>query len=121
MVGDFNINYLVPTTPLYHKLLSIVSFNLVEVVSEPTHVTNYSSTLIDPIFVSSTVSVQSCKTVPSLANADHFGLWLVFSTAAPKRLKTVNRQIWQYSLADFDRADEILDSMDWDALHTSGC
>ena len=34
LVGDFNIDYLVPTTPLYHKLLSIVSsFNLTQVVS----------------------------------------------------------------------------------------
>ena len=51
LIGDFNVNFLEPTTPLYHKLLSIVSsFNLTQVVSEPTRVTNLSSTLIDLIF-----------------------------------------------------------------------
>ena len=81
LVGDFNIDFLVPSTSLYFKLLSVVSsFNLSQIVSEPTRVSNSSSTLIDLIFVSSIVSVESCVTVPPpLANADHFGLQLVFT------------------------------------------
>ena len=50
LVGDFNIDFLVPCTSLYFKLLSVVSsFNLSQIVSEPTCVSNSSSTLIDLI------------------------------------------------------------------------
>ena len=39
LVGDFNINFLDVPTPLYHKLISVVSsFNLTQIVSEPTRV-----------------------------------------------------------------------------------
>ena len=118
LVGDFNIDFLVPSTSLYFKLLSVVSsFNLSQIVSEPTRVSSSLSTLIDLIFVSSIVSVQSCVTVPPLANADHFGLQLVFTTSHPKRCKkSSTRRVWQYSLADFDRAAELLDSVDWDSI-----
>ena len=61
--------------------------------------------------------MQSCVTVPPLANADHFGLQLVFTTSHPKRCKKSSiRRVWQYSLADFDRAAELLDSVDWDSI-----
>ena len=86
LLGDFNVDFFVPTTPLYHKLLSIVSsFNLTQVVSEPTRVSSCSSTLIDLIFVSSITFVQSCTTIPPLGNADHYGLLLIFSITAPRK------------------------------------
>ena len=73
LIGDFNVDFSDPTAPMYHKLLSIVSsFNLCQVVMEPTQVSSSSSTLIDLIFVSSINLIQSCKTIPALANADHY-------------------------------------------------
>ena len=48
LLGDFNVDFLTKTSPLYHKLLSVVSsFNLTQIVSEPTRVTRYSVTIID--------------------------------------------------------------------------
>ena len=53
LIDDFNIDFLTPSCSLYQKLLSIVtSFNLTQVVKDPTRVCNSSSTLIDLIFVS---------------------------------------------------------------------
>ena len=79
--------------------------------------TTASSTLIDLIFVSSINFVHSCTTVPPLGNADHYGLQLIFSTTTPKKSsKTIKRKVWRYSLADWDRASELLDSIDWDFL-----
>ena len=85
LIGDFNIDFFISNTPLYHKLLSVVSsFNLTQVVSEPTRVTVTSSTLIDLIFASSVNFVKSCTTIPPLANADHYGLILIFSIGSCK-------------------------------------
>ena len=118
LIGDFNIDFFVSNTPLYNKLLSVVSsFNLTQVVSEPTHVTATSSTLIDLIFVSSIIFVKSCTTIPPLANADHRGLKFVFSIGSSKNsTKPITRRVWRYSLADWDKAAEILDCIEWDAL-----
>ena len=93
------------------------SFNLTQIVSEPTRVTGSSSTLIDLIFVTPTVIVKHCSTLPPLANADHYGLQLIMSTKAQvKRSKPVTRRIWRYALADFDRAAELLDTIEWTSL-----
>ena len=62
------------------------------------------------------VSVQSCITVPPLANADHSGILLEFATPYRKpQTKSTTRKVWRYSHADFDRAAELLDSIDWDS------
>ena len=50
LLGDFNIDYFCTQSPLFSKLNFIVSsFNLTQLVSEPTRVSNNSSTLIDLI------------------------------------------------------------------------
>ena len=90
--------------------MSIVSS--FKVVSEPTCVTNISSTLIDLIFVSSVSFVQSCVTIQALGNADHHGLLLIFTHSVRKRTSIpINRKVWHW-----DRAVEILDNIDWDSL-----
>ena len=110
--------FLDPHSCLYSKLLSVVSsFNLTQIVSEPTRVTESSSTLIDLIFVIPTVIVKYCSTLPPLANADHYGLQLIMTTKSPvKRSKPVSRRIWRYTLADFNRAAELLDTIEWTNL-----
>ena len=120
LIGDFNIDYLIPASSLYFKLQSIVSsFNLTQVVSEPTRVCKTSETLIDLIFVSSSVFVRKSSATPPLANADHNGLHLSVSDSLNlpvKRSKPVTRNIWRYSLADFDRAAELLETVEWVSL-----
>ena len=118
LIGDFNIDYFCTSHPLYCNLTSVVSsFNLTQVVSEPTHITNSSATLIDLIFASSPFQVESCSTIPPLANSDHNGLQLTISVKSSKRaVKGVPRRIWKYSLADFDSMADYLESIDWNLV-----
>ena len=115
LLGDFNVDCLSPFTCLYRKLLSVVSFfNLSQVVKEPTRVASTYSTLIDLIFVSPSVCVNQCHTIPPLANSDHLGLHLdISSVLPPKRMKPVIRQIWRYALGDFEKAAELLETIEW--------
>ena len=70
---------------MYDKFLSVVSsFNLTQVVSEPTLVVNSTSTLIDLVFVSHPSMVHVCETVPPLGNSDHLGLQFIMSTKLHK-------------------------------------
>ena len=53
LIGDFNIDYFCTSHPFYYNLTSVVSsFNLTQLVYEPTRITNSSTTLIDLIFAS---------------------------------------------------------------------
>ena len=89
--------------PPYSKLTSVVStFNLTQIVTEPTH-TNSSATLIDFVFASSPIQVESCSAIPPLANSDYNGPHVKISIKTPKRVsKAVLHRIWKYSLIDFD-------------------
>ena len=116
--------FLVPSTSLYFKLLSIVSsFNLTQVVSEPTHVCikylilHSQWSCFSYLYTINCLCIQSFTTIPPFANADHFGLQLVFTISHPKRwTKSTTRKVWHYSLAEFVCAAEFLDSADWDSL-----
>ena len=122
LLGDFNIDFLSSCTSLYRKLVSIMSsFNLHQIVSEPTRISNLCSTLIDLIFVSSSVFVKQCNTIPSLANADHLGLHLdISSSSVPAKPKPVAKKIWRYNLGDFERAAELLESVEWSLMIPPG-
>ena len=118
IVGDFNIDFLSPLNFLYNKLLSVMSsFNLTQVVSKPTRIVNDCSSLIDLAFVSVPGMVQSCETIPPLANSDHLGIHLIMPTKLKKNpLKPQLQKVWRYNLADFSQAVELLDSIEWEAL-----
>ena len=93
------------------------SFNLEQVVTEPTRVFKNSATLIDLIFISTPAQVELCLTTPPLANSDHNGLQLTASIKAPKRLeRIVPRKFWKYSIADFDAITNYLDNIDWNLI-----
>ena len=85
--------------------------------SEPTRVVNSTSTLIDLAFVSTRRMVQFCETIPPLANSDHLGIYLHLSNKLCKNIqKPQTRKIWQYNLADFDQAVELLEAIEWEHL-----
>ena len=102
---------------LFTVLLSIVSsFNLTQVVTEPTCVSTNAATLIDLIFASCPLLVNYHS---PLANSDHNGLQLVIHLNSTKTSdKSVPRNVWKYALAiaDYDAISDSLDSTDWDLL-----
>ena len=80
-------------------------------------VVNNSSTLIDLAFVSVPGLVQLCETLPPLANSDHLGIHLNLSAKVCKSAsKQQLRRIWRYNYADFDKATELLDEIEWEML-----
>ena len=121
LLGDFNVNYLETSHPLFSKLLLLSnSLSLTQCVTFPTHTTSTSTSLIDLVFLSSPSSLLSCESTPPLSNSDHLGI--AFAVTVDKRttnLKRSKRRIWRYALADFDRAQEMLNTIDWEDLFKS--
>ena len=120
LIGDFNVDFSPSSNHhLFSKLHNIASsFVLTQVVTQPTHFSHDGTpSLIDLAFVSSPSSVTSCETVAPLSNSDHLGILLTYKFPHVKKSpNTPVRKVWHYSSGDFERACEMLDSINWDSI-----
>ena len=121
LFGDFNVNYFNTLHPMFCKLQCLVSsLCLTQVVTEPTHYSQNTCSLIDLIYLSSPAQLINCSTIPSLANSDHLGLSLTVAADCSKVLPKRNpRKIWRYAHANFDQACQLLDATNWNEVFTS--
>ena len=115
LLGDFNVDYLKPSHPLFTHLHSIATyFFLEQVVSSPTHFSHTGNpSLIDLVFISCPDKLLSCVTVPPLGGSDHLGVHLAFKKNSSPVVPSNQRTVWRYKLANFERACELLDKVNW--------
>ena len=95
------------------------SFMLTQVVGEPTHVsTSGNQSLIDHVFLSHPQQLKQCCVAPPLGTSDHncINLRVTHRCGTTKHNKKSNRTIWRYQQADFDRANNLLNEVNWDEL-----
>ena len=118
LVGDFNVDFCNSSHILYQKLLTILSsFSLTQVVPSPTHTTSCTgkSTLIDLALVSSPAAVD-CSVIPPIGSSDHLGIQLIIRNQRSAKCTGPPRLMWRYTAADWDRACELLNSIDWNEI-----
>ena len=119
LIGDFNINFLDPSHPLFSTLCNILSsFGLTQVVKEHTHIhRNRHHSLIDLVLMSNPSTLTSCLPTPPLSNSDHLGIVVTVELRiASKPARLPRRTIWRYSHADWGKARELIENFDWDTL-----
>ena len=93
LLGDFNINLLLPDNQIASELASVLSaFHLTQVVDQPTCVTANSSSLIGHVYISDPALLHSCSIAPSLGDSDHLSFL------------PLHQQVWKYSQAHFEDA-----------------
>lgn len=119
MLGDFNIDFCNSVSPLFSRLKSLCHlFALTQIVKETTH--DSSTSLIDLVFVSNPVLSYSCHVVPPLSNADHKGIYVQISWRPIAKhnchYHSKGRTIWCYSLADWEKSCDLINSFDWNSL-----
>ncbi len=110
LIGDFNIDLLADglLSPGHCSLADFAAkHNLSQAVTEPTRVSNNTSTLIDHVYVSNIALLRSCCTVPPLASSDHRSV-LVSLTWTQALVRKVRRLVWKYSAADYEGASNEL-------------
>jgi hypothetical protein len=71
ILGDINIDFLNDLPHQWHQLIE--SYNLVQLISEPTRICNNSSTLLDHIYVSREEFVKE-SAIFQISLSDHFGI-----------------------------------------------
>ena len=119
MLDDFNVDYNNSSHPLFANLCTNIvnSFSLTQVVPSNTHFSpSGAGSLIDLAFISCQSSLYSCSTIPPLGTSDHYGFELALKWKLPNVSKTQPRTIWRYDHADFQTANELLETVDWESL-----
>ena len=103
---------------MYHKLNALFdSLGLCQVVEEPTRISAISSTMIDLVAMSLPSALVSCTTTSPLCNSDHLGIHLRLLWRSNQLSKKYSsRVILRYNHADWDKAQDLLDVVDWDSL-----
>ena len=111
LLGFFNINVNNPSHPLYSNLYNILnSFSLAQVVSEPAHVSPAGSASHDLALISDLFRLSCCSVLPPLGMSDDNGVQLSLMLKNSNLVRSKQREIWRYNLADFETVNSILES-----------
>ena len=117
VTGDFNLNMLNEQTS--RKITDLCEqFSLYQTITEPTHFTENSSSLIDIILTSDKSNIiYSGVTDPFLHQETryHCPVYGIFKFSKHTR-KSFTRQIWSYDQGDYDSLKTKVSNTDWDLL-----
>ncbi|MEW8548405.1 MAG: reverse transcriptase family protein, partial [Candidatus Thiodiazotropha sp.] len=108
ILGDFNYNLLHSNG---NKMTEIIQeFNLKQLITEATHFTEHSSSLIDLVLVRNTTNVLTSGVADCFIpdQVRYHCPIIVLLKFLRKSVKTFKRRIWSYPLADFDKFRTVL-------------
>ena len=117
VTGDFNYNLMNDVTN--RKILSICQqFSMHQYITEPTHFTENSYSLLDIILVSNTNNVITCGVGDPFLTQDiryHCPVYGILKFSKPK-YKSFERQIWSYDRGDYDLLRDRAALSNWDSF-----
>ena len=110
-----NVDFL--NIPHTHPVNEILTSQFLEnKISEPTRVTQSTSTLIDPILATNEVSVFDSGTLGVDQNiSDHLCTYISVKTNVCYN-GAYERKVWLYKNADFDKLNLLITNTDWNEL-----
>lgn len=115
VTGDFNNNQLDPTKTKIKSLLS--EFSLLQVIDEPTHFTEHSSSLLDLIITNNVNSLLYSGVGPPLLDQIRYHCPVIGFLNCPKvHPKAFKRKVWKYDEGDYDAFRLKLRNVDWDTF-----
>ena len=119
LTGDFNDNQFDGNNS---KLRSIaLQYSLYQLVEEPTHFTEHSSSLIDLILTNDNNFVPYAGVGPPLLDQVRYHCPVIgFINALKPTAKSFKRKIWLYNQGDYDEYRRLLSMTDWDSIFSSG-
>ena len=117
---DLNLNML--NQPKRNKITDICQqYNLNQIISEPTHFTENSSSVIDLILVSNLRSTELSGVGEPFLLQDVRYHCPVFVNLTFKKEKLVNitREIWLYNQGDFNLLRQQVSNYDWNSVNSN--
>jgi len=96
------------------KLKQFMTLNtLRNVITDPTRVTNNSSTLIDPIIISDNFNEIHSGVIDTPDYVSDHKATFLFSSLVYNHSKSIKRKVWLYKQADFDKLNDLILKEDW--------
>ena len=120
ILGDFNCN--MHNNNLPNRLQNLIlSYDLCQLIDEPTHFTENSSTLIDLAIVNNPSNVLFSDVIsPIVPNLVRFHCPILVTLKFRKSIqKTFKREVWLYDRGNYNHYRQKLNDANWDALFTS--
>ena len=117
ITGDFNFNTLYPQSARKIQSLS-EQFSLCQCISEQTHFTENSSSLIDILLLTKPNHHILCGVGDPFLQQDvhyHCPIYGIFNFAKPKQ-KSYTRHIWKYEQGDYVTFKNLANTFDWTFL-----
>ena len=117
IVSDLNVDFLnIKNTHVIRDILSNIA--LVNLISEPTRITNTTRTLIDPIIPSHSVDFIEANTLNIDAHISDQRATCISISQKHNFNRSYTRKIWQYKNADIDTLNSLIANYDWGRLIT---
>ena len=117
ITGDFNLDMLSHQTA--RKVSELCEqFSLSQTITEPTHYTEHSSSLIDLILTSDKGNLIYSGVAEPFLHQDmryHCPVYGVFKYSKTSK-KSFTRRIWSYDRGDYDQLRNKISDTDWDSL-----
>ena len=116
VTGDFNINQLKGTTTDKINLLR-TQFSLHQLISEPTYMTEHSSSLLDLILVNNPMNILVSEVGAPLLNQVRYHLPVIGLIDQPCKPQTsFKRKVYLYDRGDYDSYRDQLSQVNWDEI-----
>ena len=116
MLGDINEDQFKHNARLSQ---SVSLYNMHNVISQATRVTANTATLIDPILVSDTISCLNSEVIVIPQTVSDHHATAIHVTIPLINSKPIQRNIWLYKYADFDRLNNLITCTNWEFIHDS--
>lgn len=114
VTGDINVDLL--TERARHPIFDILKkYNLENTINEPTRIGQHRRSLLDPIFVSQTLTFTNSSVIDiDREHSDHNAC--VCDLAITNSLSgSYKREIWIYKKGDYVKFNELISAYDWDS------
>ena len=126
ILGDFNAgnNFLANPLSINHSTISpfetnlketIQSLNLIQLIDQPTRISQNISNLRDLVITSNINIVLDSGILPPFSQIDHFPTFVSLNMLSIPSQSTV-KQIWDYANMDTERLAQLLTYTDWDSV-----
>ena len=119
LTGDFNINQL-NNNPNDKIGCLLTQFSLHQIITEPTYITEHSSSLLDLIIVSNPFSILYSEVGPPLLNQTRYHLPVIgLLHHDSSHNSSFKRKIFLYEKGDYDSYRQQLSNIDWDNIFST--
>jgi hypothetical protein len=116
ITGDFNINQL--SDNHRNKISSLLTqYSFQQLITEPTYMTEHSSSLLDLVMVNNPTSVLHTEVGPPLLNQVRYHLPITGVLNHPTIVNaSFKRKIFLYDKGDYESYRNLLSVVDWDGI-----